>query len=143
MQYGPSTMDLTTTMNKNKCILLTGGTGLIGRQLTEQLLAKGFRVNHLSRTPGKYALVKTYLWDVDKGEIDADCLDGVDTVIHLAGAGIAEKRWTDERKKLMIDSRTKSIALIYHAIKNKPNQVTTVISLHLLPVTTVIAVTSC
>ena len=111
-----------------KHILLTGGTGLIGKYLTEELLEKGYSVSHLSRSPGKDSRVKTFLWDVNKGEIDEHCIDGVDIVLHLAGAGIAEKRWTDERKKEMIDSRTKSIGLIYRLIKNKPNQVKSIIS---------------
>jgi NAD dependent epimerase/dehydratase family enzyme len=44
-------------------------------------------------------MVKTFLWDVEKGQIDEHCIDGVDTIIHLAGAGIADKRWTDSAKK--------------------------------------------
>ncbi|MBK0380500.1 TIGR01777 family oxidoreductase [Mucilaginibacter segetis] len=112
----------------NKGILITGGSGLLGRELTALLLSKGYTVNHLSRTPGKIAQVKTYLWDIKKGEIDEACLDGVETIIHLAGAGIADKRWTDERKKLLIESRTKSIGLIYDLMKRKPNHVNTVIS---------------
>jgi uncharacterized protein (TIGR01777 family) len=91
-------------MNQKKHILLTGGTGLIGKQLTDELLKKDYTVSHLSRSPGK------------------------DTVLHLVGAGIAEKRWTDERKKEIIDSRTKSIGLIYNLIKNKPNGVKSIIS---------------
>jgi len=115
-------------MNKTKHILLTGGTGLLGRRLTGQLLAKGYQVSHLSRSAANDARVKTYLWDVNKEEIDEHCIDGVDSIIHLAGAGIAEKRWTDERKKLLIDSRTKSIGLIYGLIKANPNQVKSIIS---------------
>ena len=79
----------------SKHILLTGGTGLLGKQLTNALLNKGYKVSHVSRTKGKDLRVKTYLWDVNKGIIDEACIDGVDTIIHLAGAGIAEKRWTD------------------------------------------------
>ena len=71
-------------------ILLTGGTGAIGSHLTGRLLEKGYRVSHLSRSPGNDARVQTFLWDVAKGEIDAHCIDGVDTVVHLAGAGIAK-----------------------------------------------------
>ncbi len=112
----------------SKSILLTGGTGLIGKNLTKQLLAKGYRVSHLSREPGKDPHVKTFLWDIHKGEIDADCIDGVDIVIHLAGAGIADKRWTEERKKELIDSRTKSIGLIYHLLRTKKHQVHSIIS---------------
>ncbi|MDB5110137.1 MAG: hypothetical protein JWR67_1251 [Mucilaginibacter sp.] len=111
-----------------KHILLTGGAGLLGNDLTRLLLYKGYKVSHLSRSPGKDARVKTYLWDINKGLIDEKSIDGVDIIIHLAGAGIADKRWTKKRKKELIDSRTRSIELIYQLIKNKPNQVKTVIS---------------
>ncbi len=111
-----------------KSILLTGGTGLIGRRLTEQLLEKGYRVSHLSRSASEDARVTTFLWDVNKGEIDERCIDSVDMVIHLAGAGIADKRWTDKRKKELTGSRTKSIALIYSLLKHKKHNVNAVIS---------------
>lgn len=117
-----------STMNPSKSILLTGGTGLIGRHLTEQLLAKGYKISHLSRSPGKDSRVTTFLWDVAKGEIDAHCLDGVDTIVHLAGANIAEKRWTEKRKKELIASRTGSIGLIYGLMRKTPNKITSVIS---------------
>jgi uncharacterized protein (TIGR01777 family) len=115
-------------MNSTKSILLTGGTGVIGSALTEQLLNKGYTVSHVSRSPGKDARIKTFLWDVPKGQIDEHCIDGVDLVIHLAGAGIADERWSDERKKEMIDSRTKSIGLIYDLLKTKKHQVKAIIS---------------
>lgn len=114
--------------SKNKHILITGGTGLIGNLITHELLGRGYMVSHLSRDPGNTPTVKTYLWDIAKGEINEDCLNGIDTVLHLAGAGIADKRWTEKRKKEIIESRTKSIALIYQLIKSKPNKVNTVIS---------------
>jgi uncharacterized protein (TIGR01777 family) len=112
----------------SKHILLTGGTGLIGKTLTAQLLAKGYQVSHLSRKPGNDPHVKTFLWDVNKGEIDEHCIDGVDIVIHLAGAGIADKRWTDERKKEIIGSRTKSIGLVYQLLRTKKHNVNAIIS---------------
>ncbi len=120
--------ELSTTKMNSKHILLTGGTGLIGGNLTEALLAKGYTVSHLSRSSGKDPKIKTFLWDVDRGEIDEQCINGVDTIIHLAGAGIADKRWTDERKKVMINSRVKSIELIYDLLRRKNNQVKSVIS---------------
>lgn len=112
----------------NKHILITGGTGGLGNPITEALLARGCQVSHLSRSPGKNSKIKTYRWDLTKGEIDEECLKGIDTILHLAGAGIAQKRWTWKRRQEIIDSRTKSIELIYQLIKNKPNQVNTVIS---------------
>ena len=112
----------------SKHILLTGGTGLLGKQLTNVLFAKGYTVSHLSRKQGDDARVKTYTWDIHKGTIDENCIDGVDAIIHLAGSGIADGRWTDERKKELIESRTKSIGLIYELLKSKPHNVNTVIS---------------
>lgn len=111
-----------------KSILLTGGSGLLGRHLTKALLAKGYTVSHLSRKAGNDAKVKTFVWDISKGIIDEHCIDGVDTIVHLAGSGIAEKRWTDARKKDLIDSRVKSIELVYDLLKRKQHQVTSVIS---------------
>jgi uncharacterized protein (TIGR01777 family) len=114
--------------NINKHILMTGGTGLVGRRLTEQLLEAGYEVSHVSRSPGKDPRVKTYLWDVENERVDGHCIDNIDIIIHLAGAGIADKRWSDKRKKELTDSRTKSIELIYDLLRTKENKVKTVIS---------------
>jgi uncharacterized protein (TIGR01777 family) len=111
-----------------KNILITGGTGLLGKQLTDALIIKGHNVSHLSRRPGSNAVVKTFLWDVNKGSIDPECIDGIDTIIHLAGEGIAEKKWTEERKKQLIESRTKSIGLVYGLLRSKPHKVKHIIS---------------
>ncbi|HVW94669.1 MAG TPA: TIGR01777 family oxidoreductase [Mucilaginibacter sp.] len=111
-----------------KTILITGGTGLVGKKLTAQLLAKGYQVRHLSRKPGKEFDVPTFLWNVRKGIIDEQCIDGVDVIVHLAGAGIADSRWTDERKKEIIESRTRSISLIYELLQKKQHQVNSVVS---------------
>src|SRR3569833_3013214 len=111
-----------------KHILITCGTGLLGKHLTQLLLDKGHTVSLLSRTPGSDPKVKTYLWDVNKHEIDPDCTTGVDTIVHLAGNGIADKPWTDERKKEIVESRTRSIGLVYDLLKNNPHKVTSVIS---------------
>jgi uncharacterized protein len=94
-------------------ILITGASGLIGTRLTEMLLEKNYTLSHLSRklpaSPGK---VKTYGWDVEKGEIDKQALQNAEAIIHLAGAGIADEKWTDERKQEIINSRTQSAKLI-------------------------------
>jgi uncharacterized protein (TIGR01777 family) len=114
---------------QNNHVLITGGTGLIGKPLTQALLKKGYQVSHLSRNPGNNPNVKTYLWDVAKGQIDTACLDGVNTIVHLAGAGIADRPWTKKRRKLLIESRTESIKLVYDLLKQDPkHQVRQVIS---------------
>ena len=115
-------------MKEQKHVLVTGAKGLIGKHLTRALLAKGFRVSHLSRTAGDDKDVQTYLWDVDADKIDEKCINGVDVILHLAGAGIADKKWTAARKKELTESRTKSVGMICDLIKNKPNKVNAIIS---------------
>ncbi|RYG01514.1 MAG: NAD-dependent epimerase/dehydratase family protein, partial [Chitinophagaceae bacterium] len=77
-----------------KNILITGATGLVGKALIAHLLDRGHRISVLSRKKSDIAGVNVYLWDVRKQTIDAAAFDGIDTVIHLAGEGIAEKKWT-------------------------------------------------
>jgi uncharacterized protein len=115
----------------NKTILITGGSGVIGKSLTRLLLQKGYAVNHLSRSPQDNvdAEITVFKWDVANNQIDHDCINGVEAIIHLAGENIAEKRWTEKRKRQIIDSRTQSIALIYKLLKESPNsEVNTIIS---------------
>ncbi len=112
----------------SKRILLTGGTGLIGSKLTNLLLQKGYSVNHLSRRPANIPGVQTFCWNIDQNHIDERCIEGVDIIIHLAGAGIADQRWSDKRKKEIIDSRTKSIQLIYSLLAKRSNKVKRAIS---------------
>lgn len=109
-------------------ILITGGTGTVGKHLSETLTKKGYQVVLLSRNPKPDTRYKTFKWDIEKQEIDPACINGVGTIIHLAGAGIADERWTDERKQILIKSRTDSIALIYKLLKEAPHQVKSVIS---------------
>ena len=115
-------------MNQKKTILITGGTGLIGSKLTRLLLGKGYSVNHMSRKHEPMPGVKTFYWDVSKGEIDERCIDDVDVIIHLAGAGVADKRWSKRRKAAIVSSRTASIRLIYDLLKKRKHQVESVIS---------------
>jgi hypothetical protein len=101
-----------------RTILVAGGTGLIGTRLCALLKEKGYSVRLLTRTPrgeGEYA------WDPANHKIDEQALDGVDAVINLAGAGIAEKRWTAERKKLLIDSRVQSARVLRDAFNRTNN----------------------
>jgi len=86
-------------------ILIAGGTGLIGKELTRILLEKNHEVVHLSRSTRLDATVPTYTWDISQKYIEPTALDSIDYVINLAGAGIADKRWSDSRKKQIIDSR--------------------------------------
>jgi NAD dependent epimerase/dehydratase family enzyme len=102
-----------------KKVLITGGTGLIGKRLTELLLKKGYEVAYLSRKKKLIPSVEVFEWDVNKGYIENGALDHVHFLIHLAGAGVADERWTDERKKIIVSSRTDSIKLIADQLKNQ------------------------
>lgn len=110
-----------------KKILITGATGLVGTELKKHLFNKGYEVNTLSRKKSNDP--NTFSWDVYKGTIDAKCLDGVDAIIHLAGEPVADKKWTEERKKQIIDSRVKSTELLFKSINSKSDhQIKTFIS---------------
>ena len=111
-----------------KKILISGGSGLVGSLLTKKLIEKGYAVHILSRTPGEKHGVKSFKWDVKKGEIDKNAFKGVTGIIHLAGAGIADKRWTPNRKKTIIDSRVESAKLLYTTAKKSSVQLNAFIS---------------
>lgn len=97
-------------------ILITGGTGLVGSRLTKLLKNKNHEVAILTRSPEEK---NEYDWDIQKKTIDKKAFENIDYIIHLAGAGIADERWTDERKKVIIDSRVESANLLFETIKNE------------------------
>lgn len=98
-------------------VLVSGGTGLIGREISKQLLDKGHEVRWLTRQPGNNKFgIKEFQWDTDKGTINAEALKGVDTIINLAGAPLTE-RWTPEYKSEIIRSRVDSVRLIHEAVR--------------------------
>ncbi len=99
-------------------ILITGGSGLIGTALTKALLAQGHAVRHLGRSKRSAGAVQTYVWDIHAGTMDHSALEGVDHIIHLAGAGIADKRWTEARVKELIASRAASAELLLKAARS-------------------------
>ncbi|GAB3549394.1 TIGR01777 family oxidoreductase [Spirosoma fluminis] len=107
----------------NQTVLITGGTGTIGRRLTQLLLQQGYQVSHLSRSTHSSPSVKTYQWDIKQGHIDPQAIATADHIIHLAGAGIADERWTDARKDEILTSRTRSTELLAQALSKNPHQV--------------------
>lgn len=113
-------------------VLITGGTGLIGRALTKALIVKGHQVVVLTRTlpaiPAATGGVRYALWDVSGQTIDAAAVGHADFIVHLAGANVAEGRWTKARKQEILDSRVNSGRLLVKALKEVPNKVQAVIS---------------
>ncbi len=108
-------------------VLITGASGLVGTRLTELLLQKEYQVSHLGRSH-KTGAVPSYVWDVASHKIDPAALEGVDVIIHLAGAGVADQRWTNRRKQEILASRTDSTALLYEILKSGSHDVKTIIS---------------
>lgn len=111
-------------------ICITGGSGLIGNALSNYLSAKGHAILILSRSarPSVKEGIRYATWDPSKGLIDEKAIAESDYIIHLAGAGVADKRWTTARKKEIRDSRIDGGNLLAKALKEIPNNVQAVIS---------------
>src|SRR5687767_39056 len=101
-------------------VLVTGGTGMIGTAMTKALLEKGYKVIVLTRDKSKQKNNETNLvyfnWNIEKKLIDKEAIVQADHIIHLAGAGVADKRWTAKRKQEIISSRVKSGELLVKAL---------------------------
>lgn len=101
-----------------KNVLLTGGTGFIGKYLTNMLIDNGFSVSVLSRSNRNNTdSITYYKWDLNRNYIDEKAVLNAHFIIHLAGEGIVEKRWTAKRKKAILESRTKPVELIYSVLE--------------------------
>jgi len=108
-------------------IIITGGSGLLGSHLLPFLESKKFVPAILSRKIRKDDS-NFYAWDPESDKIDLSVLNGASAIIHLAGAGIADKSWTDKRKKEILDSRVKSAELLFETLKNNPHTIRTIVS---------------
>lgn len=109
-------------------ILIAGGTGLLGKRLSHLLKEKGHTVLHLSRRKNLNAEFPAYRWDLKNQTIDEEALQQADHIINLAGAGVADARWTDARKQLIISSRVDSANLLRKAIEEKRTPAKTYVS---------------
>jgi hypothetical protein len=112
-------------------VLISGGTGLIGTNLSRHLIERGYEIIILSRDKNKTShdpKITYSFWNVEKQIIDAPVVQKADHIIHLAGAGVMDKKWTNEYKKVILESRTKSAELIINCLKETPHQVKTFVS---------------
>jgi uncharacterized protein len=103
-------------------VLITGATGMVGTELGKTLKKRGDTVLELKRDRSSLSSSSAF-WNPSTGEIDNTALEGIDVVVHLAGENIAEGRWTDEKKKRILDSRVKGTTLLSETLaglKNKP-----------------------
>ncbi len=113
---------------EQESVLITGGSGLIGRYLTLLFLEKGYKVSHLSRKRGHTCSVPSLAWDPEHDIIDPFAFKNVDHIVHLAGANIGEGRWTSTRKKELIGSRVKSASLLFRTISTQESRIKSFIS---------------
>ncbi|MBU2062412.1 MAG: TIGR01777 family oxidoreductase [Bacteroidetes bacterium] len=114
-------------MKKN--VLITGGTGFVGRSLTDLLLRNGFSVSILSRSKRQDKKdISYYIWDIKNQTIEDAAVDNADYIIHLAGENIAGERWTEKRKKAIVASREDSIKLIHNVLAKQNHKVSSFIS---------------
>ena len=107
-------------------ILITGATGLIGKQLVNKLLNKGYSINILTRgntNSVQNKKLKTFHWNPEKNIIDIDCLNEVKVIINLAGSPIAQL-WTKSAKKSIFNSRINSVNLLVDSIKKSKSKIT-------------------
>jgi uncharacterized protein (TIGR01777 family) len=115
-------------------VLITGGTGMLGKALGKYLVNKGYKIIILSRgiQPDKMGDANNNIhfakWDVKNRIIDIAALQEADHIIHLAGAGVMEKKWSDSYKKEIVSSRVDSAKLIIESLKANENKVRTMIS---------------
>lgn len=113
-------------------VVITGGTGLVGTALTRLLVMQGYSVVILSRDPASHRSrspsTSYAAWNIGEQSINEDAIKQAKHIIHLAGAGVVNRPWTDERKKEIQDSRIKSSELLVKALTQIPNRVESVVS---------------
>ncbi len=111
-----------------KIVVITGGTGLLGMRLSFFLAKRGYSVRHLSRRENLSALYPAYSWDLEANKINPKALENASAIIHLAGANLADSRWTKARKKVLISSRVSSTELLAEAIQKSSQKPSTFIA---------------
>jgi uncharacterized protein (TIGR01777 family) len=112
-------------------VLISGGTGLIGKKLTSHLVERNYEVIILSRNRKNFSSnskISYSFWDIQNQLIDADVIRKAEYIIHLAGAGVMDTKWTKEYKQQIIDSRTKSSALLIKTLKENEHTVKSFVS---------------
>tara|TARA_R110002033_G_scaffold17360_4_gene47325 strand:- start:747 stop:1652 length:906 start_codon:yes stop_codon:yes gene_type:complete len=111
-------------------VLITGATGLIGKEIVKQCHAEGINVHYLTTSKSKLTAdsnYKGFYWNPNNNEIDHNCFDGVSAIINMVGASIS-KRWTDSYKTILLESRTKTAQLLQDTIKNHNYKIDQVVS---------------
>ncbi|WP_037315407.1 TIGR01777 family oxidoreductase [Salegentibacter sp. Hel_I_6] len=111
-------------------VLITGATGLIGSKISRSCRDKGIEVHYLTTSKDKLENkpdYKGFYWNPNENEIDSKAIEGVDAIINLVGASIAE-RWTPEQKEKILKSRTETASLLYKCLQENEHQIKQVVS---------------
>ena len=111
-------------------ILITGATGLIGQEIVKLCHKKDIAVNYLTTSKSKIKQQENYqgfYWNPKTQDIDTNCFDGVDAIVHLAGATVS-KRWTPAYKKEILSSRIEGTQLLINALKGETHTIKQVVS---------------
>jgi len=115
-------------MSTKETVLITGGSGLVGTRLSQLLIEEGYNVIHMGRKKARKGTIIAYQWDLENKTIEVEALLRADHIIHLAGAGVVDSRWTDERKKEIISSRVDTLGLLISELKRKDFRPKTLVS---------------
>ena len=113
-------------------VIITGGTGMVGKHLTKHLTGRGYRVIILTRKIPSViqpnSNVSFALWNVATKTIDISAIQKANYIVHLAGAGVVDKKWTVEYKSEIVKSRTESSALLVETLRNNTHSIKGIIS---------------
>jgi uncharacterized protein (TIGR01777 family) len=113
-------------MATSKTILITGATGLVGTQLIKEL--SGYTLHILTTNKSMLSRPNYFYWNPETEHIDTAAFDNVNAIIHLAGTGIADKRWTIPRKQAILQSRVNSLKVMYNVLQSQKHQITQLIT---------------
>jgi uncharacterized protein (TIGR01777 family) len=120
---------------EGKTVMISGGTGMVGTALADHLVQAGYSIIILTRNPaaaekkyGQRNNIRFAAWDIDKQTIDTDAVASANALVHLAGAGVVDKPWTNEYKKVIRESRVNSSRLLVKAIAEHGSKLSTVVS---------------
>jgi len=105
-----------------KTILVTGGSGMIGRRLSEMLREKGYNVIWLSRERHVNGEIPRYRWNYLKNEIDREALEQANVIIHLAGSNLGDEGWNRRKKQEIVESRVQTTKFLLETVKTMPRK---------------------
>ena len=103
-------------------ILITGGTGLLGKEITRVLLAKHYQVGILTRSKKGMSGIKEFTWSVEDNRIDPEAIPWADYIINLAGENVGQ-RWTEKTKQKILQSRLTSARILADELANQTHHV--------------------